>query len=289
MKIVTILKGLPASGKSTWAREQVLLKPGSVKRVNKDELRQMIDAGYWSKGNEQFVIDQRNSIIWNALLNGKHVIVDDTNLEKKHEEVIRDIAKKFSAQVIINDSFLSVPVEECIARDALRGDKSVGEKVIRDMAERYLKPVETVSSEKVVMDKMLPECIIVDIDGTIAKFNGRGPFDYDKVHTDDPHENVIEIIGALCENGFDVIVCSGRPHRCRVETAKWLRKHNIDYKALFMRADGDDRNDAVVKREFLDDIVKNYYVRAVFDDRDRVVKAWRDAGLTCFQCDYGDF
>jgi hypothetical protein len=26
-----------------------------------------------------------------------------------------------------------------------------------------------------------------------------------------------------------------------------------------------------------------------FDDRDRVVKMWREEGIRCFQVDYGDF
>lgn len=288
MKTVTILKGLPASGKSTWAREQVLAKPGSVKRVNKDELRQMLDCGHWSKSNEKFVLNLRDSIIADALIDGKHVIVDDTNLDPKHEETIRSIAKAGrDIKVIINDSFLQVPIDVCIERDAARGDKSVGEKVIRDMAARYLKPAA--SSEKIVMDESLPVCIVVDIDGTIAKFNGRGPFDYDKVHTDHPKEDVISIIQDLAKQNTHIIYCSGRPNRCRVLTKNWMFIHDLPIGLLFMRADGDDRNDAIIKREFLDDIVKKYYVRAVFDDRDRVVRMWRDVGLTCLQVGYGDF
>ena len=290
MKTVTILKGLPASGKSTWAKEQVLAKPGSIKRVNKDDLRQMLDCGYWSKGNEKFVLMLRDSIIADALIDGKHVIVDDTNLDPKHEAMIRAIAKAGrDIQVIINDSFLQVPIEECIARDALRGEKSVGEKVIRDMASRYLQPKQIASGEKIVMDETLPRAYIFDIDGTLAKFNGRGPFEYGKVLTDDMNTPVCDIFDMIFNHKKVMIVCSGRPESCREDTEAWLKKFAITYDHLYMRATGDDRNDAIVKREFLDDIVKKYYVRAVFDDRDRVVKMWRDAGLTCLQVAPGDF
>jgi predicted kinase len=34
--------GLPASGKSTWAKNKVDQSPNSIKRVNKDELRAML-------------------------------------------------------------------------------------------------------------------------------------------------------------------------------------------------------------------------------------------------------
>ena len=50
MSKLLILKGLPASGKSTYAKE--LVSKG-WKRVNKDDLRSMIDGGKWSKKNEE--------------------------------------------------------------------------------------------------------------------------------------------------------------------------------------------------------------------------------------------
>ena len=57
-----------------------------------------------------------------------------------------------------------------------------------------------------------------------------------------------------------------------------------------MRATGDFRPDSVVKEEIYNNHIKdNYYVAGVFDDRDSVVKLWRDLGLTCFQVYYGDF
>lgn len=281
MKTVTILKGLPASGKSTWAREQVLTKPGSVKRVNKDELRQMLDAGHWSKGNEKFVLDMRNNIICNALLDGKHVIVDDTNLDPKHEKSIRELVKGQGIQIIINDDFLNVPIEECIKRDALRGDKSVGEKVIREMAQRYLKPrsLDTI----LVQSKNLPSAYIVDIDGTLSKLNGRNPFDYTCVENDSPNLDVIGMVKNLYELGYEIVICSGRPETCKVATQNWLIKHKIPFSDIHMRKEGDSRADDIIKREFLDKIIEKYYVLGVFDDRLRVCRMWHRVGLTLFR------
>jgi hypothetical protein len=42
-----------------------------------------------------------------------------------------------------------------------------------------------------------------------------------------------------------------------------------------MRAEGDDRKDWIVKKEFYDEISKDYNVLGVFDDRDQVVAMWR--------------
>lgn len=51
MQKVIVLKGLPASGKSTWAKNLVL-KDSTYKRINKDDLRAMLDASKFSKENE---------------------------------------------------------------------------------------------------------------------------------------------------------------------------------------------------------------------------------------------
>jgi hypothetical protein len=59
---------------------------------------------------------------------------------------------------------------------------------------------------------------------------------------------------------------------------------------LLMRPEGDHRSDEVVKKEIWEKKIKPWYdVVAVFDDRDRVVKMWRDEGLLCVQSYYGDF
>ena len=58
-----------------------------------------------------------------------------------------------------------------------------------------------------------------------------------------------------------------------------------------MRQPGDQRKDAVVKREMYDEHVAGQYeCVGVFDDRDQVVDLWRkDLRLPCFQVYYGDF
>jgi len=55
MKKVLILQGLPASGKSQFAQELLLANPGRWVRTNKDLLREMAHASYWSAGNDLFV------------------------------------------------------------------------------------------------------------------------------------------------------------------------------------------------------------------------------------------
>lgn len=132
-------RGLPASGKSTWARaKQAEFPQGDVKRVNKDDLRAMLDAGKWSPENEAFVVYVRDCIVAAALEKGKSVVVDDTNLAPEHEVRLREIAEKNGVVFEVVD-FTHVSLEECIERDRPRS-ASVGERVIREMWEQFLKP-----------------------------------------------------------------------------------------------------------------------------------------------------
>jgi predicted kinase len=169
-KKVTILKGLPASGKSTWAKQLVDTQPGKYKRVSKDELRAMLDNTKWSKANEKFILKTRDTLILLALDQGYHVLVDDTNLHPKHEAAIRELVKG-KAIVEVKD-FTDVPLETCIERDRHR-QNYVGEQVIRKMYRDFLAPKPPV----LVADPILPTAIICDLDGTLALLNGRNPYD----------------------------------------------------------------------------------------------------------------
>jgi predicted kinase len=287
MKKVIILKGLPASGKSTWAKEMVDKYPGQYKRINKDDLRSMIDNGKWSKENEKFILGVRDRLISAALDNLKIAIVDDTNFESKHEEQIKLIAASHGCPVEIKT--FDTPLEECIARDAKR-DKPVGEKVIRDMHDRYLKKPESVALAA-PYNPDLPDCIIVDIDGTLALMNGRGPHDYHRVGEDLPNEPIIDLASTLGWYKNNVVcIFSGRPESCREETETWLSANFQMYDNLFMRTTGDHRKDYIVKQELYEKHIKGKYnVLWVIDDRNQVVQMWRSLGLTCLQVADGNF
>ena len=131
---MTITRGLPASGKTTWARRQ----RGAV-RVNRDDLRRMLHGGWSGRGwaEVQVTIAQRAQI--EALLKaGVNVISDDTNLAGRVVKELSDLAGECGATVVIKD-FTDVPLETCLARDAERdGDDKVGEDAIRAMYRRYL-------------------------------------------------------------------------------------------------------------------------------------------------------
>lgn len=131
---------------------------------------------------------------------------------------------------------------------------------------------------------MKQKAIICDIDGTIARRGNRDPYDMTKVSEDTVNVPVAIMVKALHGMGYTVVFTSGRDDTARNATLQWLDDYvGVDGYDLMMRAKNDTRNDAVVKREMYDIITTLYDVFVVFDDRDRVVKMWRELGLTCFQ------
>lgn len=129
-------RGLPASGKSTKAREMVAerLDYGFMVRINRDDIRSML--GTTTGQQEGFITRLQDSMIDTALSAGHDVIVDDTNFFKGTDKRFRLLAEKHGADTVLID-FTDVPLETCITRDFWRKD-AVGEYVIRQMHDRYL-------------------------------------------------------------------------------------------------------------------------------------------------------
>lgn len=280
MKKIILTKGLPGSGKTTWAKELLAKEPGKWKRINKDDLRAMLDNGKWSKANEAFVIAVRNRMIVDANAQGYNVVVDDTNLHPKHFVHISQMMGNL-AEVEIKD-FTNVPLEECIKRDQRRPNY-VGEKVIRRMYNQYLRskpPTMPYSPD-------LPSVIICDIDGTLALFGDANPYERDFLQ-DEVNVPVKDILGRFPQK--EIVLFSGRMAKFREQTVQWLQQNNIYYSLLAMRKTGDMRKDFIVKQELFDEHIRGKYnIQFVLDDRDQVVAYWRSIGLTCLQVDYGAF
>jgi predicted kinase len=282
MKLI-MTKGLPASGKSTWAKAQ------NAKRVNRDELRSMIDKGEWSKMNEKFIAKLEQDIVI-AYLGGQYdVIVDDTNLAPQNEAMWKAVAEGFGAEFEVKD-FTDVPLEECIKRDRSR-QNYVGEKVILGMYNKFLRPRGSRGGRlmPLMAGKDKPFAVIFDLDGTIACVGDRSPYDGKACASDLTNESVVGLT-TLIPDTWELIIFSGRNGDSETETRQWLADHHIRFDQLHMRKPGDFRKDAVIKEEMFNDYIRGKYnVVFTVDDRDQVVELWRSLGLTCLQVAPGDF
>jgi predicted kinase len=305
-----ILRGLPASGKSTFAKAWVEEDRKRRARVNRDLFRQMLDDGIYVSGvTEGRVIDAEHGAIQRLLKKGVSVIVDDTNLPRR---TVRDLARIAAGlsnpgQLVkwsLADHFLEVPLEVCIERDAKRLH-SVGETVIRDMHARYIangSVNELIDPDSLwggnnpsVRPYVAPVggvlAILCDIDGTVAFRGTRNPFDESRVNEDQPNWPVINLVRMVARDiNAQIVFMSGRTEACFQTTHEWLLKYFGPYNSLHMRPVGDTRKDSIVKAELFDTRVRDTYdVQYVFDDRNQVVEMWRSLGLTVLQVAEGNF
>lgn len=267
MLTLTMCKWLPASWKSTRAKEVVKNHNWKYKRVNKDDLRAMLDNGRHSKSNEKYILWLRDYIITTTLLNWINVIVDDTNFNPIHEERLKELAISAWAKFIINE--FNTPLNECIERDRNR-ENSVWEKVIRNMRKQYM-------CKTIEKDDDIWECIICDIDWTLAIRWDRGIYEEDKVWVDNINQIVHDIIA--WESCY-VFIVSWRHDSCREETEKRLQDKWVVHNWLFMRKADDNREDSIIKREIYEQNFKGKYnIKYAIDDRLRVLEMRVEEGI----------
>ncbi|MEU9374331.1 RNA ligase [Streptomyces sp. NPDC048255] len=310
LPVVHVMTGLPASGKTTAARALQAQSGGRMRRVNLDDLRAMLDLPdperSRSFAHEKTVLEVQDAAVRAAVDGGFDVVVDNTHLTKH-------IPKRLKAAVgglatfVVHD-FTDVPLEECLRRDAAR-ERQVGEEIIRILADKHQKArqggwrlttewmnggsgaMAVPPVQQYVPDPALPSAVMCDIDGTLALIGNRGPYDFSRCELDLLNESVRHALDAFRRADGDVIVLlSGRSEEHRPQTESWLRRHEVPYDELWMRAAGDTRRDDLVKAELFDAHVRHRYaVRLSLDDRDRVVAVWRRMGLPTWQVNYGDF
>jgi phosphoglycolate phosphatase-like HAD superfamily hydrolase len=143
-------------------------------------------------------------------------------------------------------------------------------------------------------------CYIFDIDGTIADLSHRlphiqkDPKDWDGFFAackdDAPIQHTIKLAIDVALAGANIVYVSGRSDQCREATETWLREHALPEGRVYMRKAGDHRPDFKVKVELLEQLrAEGHSPVMAFDDRNSVVKMWRELGIPCAQVADGDF
>lgn len=300
MNTVYYLRGIPASGKSTWAKQEVMKRKGQVKRFNKDSFRDMLDNGEFNLANEKYINAMRNYMVESALRRGFDVIIDDTNFNDSNWEAICDIAKRVGNVQIIEKTF-DVTLKEALIRNRNR-EFPVPDDVVKNMYDKHVKNKphkdRHVYFEYPVPVKMIPglrDIVIVDLDGTLAINNGQRSFyDYEASINDDYNEHVVEVVKSLHNDGIGVVIMTGRDggehDKYIMIYGLWLEALGIDPLMTLARKLNDRRPDYIIKKELYDEnILGKYNVIGVIDDRKSVTDMWRTLGLTVFQVNTGDF
>ena len=258
---------------------------------------------HMSSDREDLITLLENNAIEGALKAGMEVIVDATNLNPKTVNRMYKLADSAGVpKSNIEFKQFYIPFKEAVERDLFRkatGDHYVGKHVLRSFYERYYpeqykaEQAKTVHPFRAFQQPDLPGAVICDLDGTLAWMQNRSPYDGTKVDEDKIDPQLRDLLVLLRHMGFTLLFVSGREgtEECRTKTQKWLERYfdNHDFK-LFMRKEKDYRGDEIIKKEIYDTHIKDqYYIAAVFDDRDKVVNMWRKEGLLCCQVAEGNF
>ncbi|GHH82842.1 hypothetical protein GCM10018781_68680 [Kitasatospora indigofera] len=305
MPTVHLTTGLPASGKTTRALQLLADSRGTMRRVNMDDIRAMLDEHggerAWSHKHEKTAMAVQEAAILAAVRDGFDVVVDNTHMTSGMAGRLKAVLAQADDITFVVHDFTDVPLEECLARDAARANP-VGEEAIRRLDQRHRSArrsgwrltaewmAETIPVEPYVPAEGLPSAVMVDIDGTLALNVSRGPYDFEHCDEDALNTAVSDTVRLYREAGHRIVVLSGRSEQYRPQTEAWLATHGVPYDELWMRAAGDTRRDDAVKLDLFDAHVRHRFaVRVSLDDRDRVVALWRRLGLPTFQVNYGDF
>lgn len=194
-----------------------------------------------------------------AIKAGDSLVIDDENLEEQTIREWMSLADRYLMKFEVEDFEDDLPeLPEPTPTEAANGEIYV--------------PID------------MPPLYIFDVDGTLARMQGRSPYAYDKAEYDELIKNVAYVMHVLYETGHAIAIITGREEWSREHLMRWFAKHELYPDHVFMRPTGDRRPDDVVKLEIFDKNLRNeYHVVGVFDDRRRVCQMWERIGLTLFR------
>lgn len=135
----------------------------------------------------------------------------------------------------------------------------------------------------------LPKAALFDADGTLWNVDGIRHYvtppksDFHAFHMASifcpPNLEVVAKVHEAVEEGLTTLLVTARMAKYRKVTERWLERHEVPIASIWMRANGDLRKDAVVKREILSRIRLRYNPVEATDDNPAVIGVWQDEGL----------
>jgi len=148
---LVIARGLPGSGKSTFAVAWVNDSPDTRTRLNRDIIRFNYYGAYVGETVSELGVTEIEHAIAKAIMSRgeRDLVIDNTNT--KHKNVIPYLLMAIQYDYEVEFVDFNVPVEELIRRDAAR-DRSVGEAVIRSFADRYYQKGVLIPPPKITLD-----------------------------------------------------------------------------------------------------------------------------------------
>ncbi len=292
-KLITI-SGVSGSGKTTYALEQVRKEPLTA-YVERDMLRQTIfhaeGKTVLSNEKEQIVTERQVAEVKELFRCGfQTVIISDTNLSWKYVNNWKALAQELGVE--FEHMKIEVSLKTALERNENRPvEEQVPENVIKRQYSKYLQVFGKVENRPLMVSSEKENAVITDMDGTVRLMNGRSPYDAMRAGQDIPNASVILNIEAVVKyHNWKFIVLSGATDDSFDIVYDFWCDMGLEPDLILMREVGDQSNDADLKRGFYQEFIEPVYnVMNIWDDRNQVVKMWRELGLHCFQVSEGDF
>ena len=181
--------GLPASGKSTYAKELALKYNAVI--LSSDKLRiEMYDDVNDQQHNEE-IFKELHKRIKENLISGKNVIMDSTNINSKRRRAFLSELKNIPC--VKECYIIATPYEECLKRNKER-DRVVPEEVIKKMYLNWNTPYWFEGWDNIVVCLSTEPTITVD--DWICQ--------HDDYNQDNPHHTMT--LGEHCRKTFEFIL-----------------------------------------------------------------------------------
>jgi adenylate kinase family enzyme len=308
-----VLIGPAGSGKTTFAKEYIQKNPGWV-RVSRDDLRKQVlgerDFGSYFKENnlqlEKHITSLQMEQIRYWLMQDFNVLIDNPHLK---------IDYLFAYQHFFGHmaDILFVPMRDidsatCKTRIINREGSQVDvsyvdrhfenfQRVLLEAADVIDKPIYRRNDKRFKFSQLQKttskDCIIVDIDGSIANSGWRKRNEGEKMTLDKPITQLHFLLNQIKgkdPSKFTVVYLTGRDEKWRDQTIQWLKKNEFPWdNELHMRKSGDLRSEIAVKTDLLFEKIAGKF-RPIFaiDDHLQVCHGvWYKLGIFCLNVNQG--
>jgi len=204
MNRLILLVGLPASGKSTFAK--TLVNEDTV-LLSSDALRKELLGDEKCQENNELVFRTLYSRAKKYLIDGKNVIIDATNINMKDRK--RTLSNFKGMQIKREAIVFATPFTECVKRDEQR-KRNVGKEVIKKFLHRFEMPMLFEGFDRIICNKAKEEYDIKMILQIMNCFDQKNP--HHKFNVGEHCDKCAEHLKELTQN--ENLIEAGQFHDC---------------------------------------------------------------------------
>lgn len=210
MKKITIITGLPCSGKSTLALS-LCQKNKKTIRINPQMLSEMIYKDH------EGVLELAIGIAIEYIDKGYSVVIDDINLNKRDQELWRSLVDSYNNKVKFEQIDLRPKLNFCIFHDAWKPEGSLGFESINAMAMQYE-----------LMEKPPKEFVLFDIDSMMKdKLDAKHENYLKNMRLNPIEQSYFDLVKMLGVDGYKVVFYSSQPEKMRGLLMDWLNSYGL--------------------------------------------------------------